>query len=302
VVTNGGGYYSAYAYLSEARRWDIRVLLPDINKSGFGYRGFKDKILIGFLQLQNLQQKSVEALLQERKQGEFTSLDDFLCRVDIPFGDTRIFIKAGCFDRIEPEMTRPEMIYHAMEHEYRKSAAGQADKMQVSETKQPAFRDLSHRDKVRMELEVFGFPVSEHPLDKYRWYTSGRTIKGEDISKHVGKVVNMAGINITRKAIRTKHGERMEFLTFEDQTAIYECVLFPDTYEQYNDLVRWEQIFVLRGLVESAYGVCTLTIQKMASIERSIEKWKKLHPEKARELQHDQRAHGEKFRDGTVYE
>ncbi len=302
VVTNGGGYYSAYAYLSEARRWDIRVLLPDINKSGFGYRGFKDKILIGFLQLQNLQQKSVEALLQERKQGEFISLDDFLHRVDIPFGDTRIFIKAGCFDRLEPEMTRPEMIYHAMEHEYRKSAAGQADKMQVSEAKQPAFRDLSHRDKVRMELEVFGFPVSEHPLDKYRWYTSGRTIKGEDLSKHVGKVVNMAGINITRKAIRTKHGERMEFLTFEDQTAIYECVLFPDTYEQYNDLVRWEQVFVLRGLVESAYGVCTLTIQKMASIERSIEKWKKLHPEKAEQMQSHQRAHGEKFRDGTVYE
>ncbi|HKJ87190.1 MAG TPA: DNA polymerase III subunit alpha, partial [Gammaproteobacteria bacterium] len=247
VVTNQGGYYSAYAYLSEARRMGIRILLPDINRSGFEYRGAGDRIRMGFIRIQTLRQKSIEALLQERKHGEFASLDDFVQRVSVPFADLRTLIKAGCFDRLEPERSRPELIYAAMEHEYRSAAAGTTARMDGDGTP-PSFRKLSPRDKVRMELECFGFPVSEHPLDKYEWYLEGKTIKAGDIPKHVGERVNLAGLNITRKAIRTRRGERMEFLTFEDQTAVFECVLFPDAYEKYNDLVRWEQLFVLQGV------------------------------------------------------
>jgi len=275
VVTNQGGYYSAFAYLSEARRFGIKVLLPDINKSGFEYRGYKNKILMGFIQIQHLQQKSVEALLEERKKGDFTSLGDFLERTDIVFSDVRALIKAGCFDRLEREMSRPEMIYETMEREYKKSAPRKAMRLGANENKRPNFREVSDRDKIRMELESFGFPVSEHPLDKYEWYLEGKTIKAKDLEKYVGKRVNLAGINITRKAIKTRKGERMEFLTFEDQTTVFECVLFPDAYERYNDLVRWEQLFVLQGTVESMYDVCTVTIHKMASIEKSIQKWRK---------------------------
>ena len=283
VVTNQGGYYSAFAYLSEARRFGIRVLLPDINKSGFEYRGYKNKILMGFIQIQHLQQKSVEALLKERKKSKFTSLKDFLERTDIVFSDVRALIKAGCFDRLERKMSRPEMIYEAMEFEYKKLAPRKAMRLGATENKRPNFRELSARDKIRMELGSFGFPVSEHPLGKYEWYVQGKTIKAKDIPNYVGKCVNLAGINITRKAIKTRKGERMEFLTFEDQTAVFECVLFPNAYERYNDLVRWEQLFVLQGTVESMYDVCTVTIHKMASIEKSIQKWKKQKGERRTE-------------------
>ena len=274
VVSNQGGFYSAYAYLNEARRWGISVLLPDINKSGFEYRGYKDRILMGYIQIQHLQAKSIEAVLDERKRGEFGSLGDFLERVEIPFADVKALIKAGCFDRLERERSRPELIYTAMEHYYRNSNGREAARIYEQTDREPKFRPLSHRDKVRMELDSFGFPVSEHPLDKYEWYIETRTIKAREIPKYTGKTVNLAGVNITRKAIRTRHGERMEFLTFEDQTDTFECVLFPEMYEKYNDLVRWEQIFVLQGIVEEAYGVCTVTIRKMASIEKSIEKWR----------------------------
>ena len=276
VVSNQGGFYSAYAYLNEARRFGIRVLLPDINKSGFEYRGYRDKILMGFIQIQHLRQDSIETVLNERKRGDFASLGGFLERVSIPFGDVKAFIKAGCFDRLERKRSRPELIYNAMEHYYR-NANGASEARMYEREERPEFRPPDHRDTVRMELESFGFPVSEHPLDKYAWYLETRTIKAERIPEYVGKRVNLAGVNITRKAIRTRQGERMEFLTFEDQTDIFECVLFPEMYEKYNDLVRWEQIFVLQGMVESSYGVCTVTIEKMASIEKSIEKWRRKH-------------------------
>ena len=33
VISNQGGYYSPFAYLSEARRMGLKVLPPDINES-----------------------------------------------------------------------------------------------------------------------------------------------------------------------------------------------------------------------------------------------------------------------------
>ncbi len=39
VISNGGGYYSTLAYLSEARRMGITVLGPDLNESDWSYRG-----------------------------------------------------------------------------------------------------------------------------------------------------------------------------------------------------------------------------------------------------------------------
>jgi error-prone DNA polymerase len=46
----------------------------------------------------------------------------------------------------------------------------------------------------------------------------------------------------------TKHGEPMEFLTFEDQTAMYDATLFPDAYRRYCHLLTAENGYVVRGL------------------------------------------------------
>ncbi|NIA31800.1 MAG: PHP domain-containing protein, partial [Actinobacteria bacterium] len=51
VISNQGGYYSAFAYISETRRMGIKVLLPDINKSEKHYAGKELQIRVGFMQL-----------------------------------------------------------------------------------------------------------------------------------------------------------------------------------------------------------------------------------------------------------
>ena len=39
VLSNGGGYYSTFAYISECRRMGLELRLPDINESGRAYIG-----------------------------------------------------------------------------------------------------------------------------------------------------------------------------------------------------------------------------------------------------------------------
>jgi error-prone DNA polymerase len=68
----------------------------------------------------------------------------------------------------------------------------------------------------------------------------------------------------------------MEFLTLEDETDIYECVLFPEVFRKYGDLLHWEKLFLLRGIVEKAFGVFSITVEKLISLPQNIDKINKI--------------------------
>ena len=54
VISNQGGFYTPFAYLSEARRLGLKVLPPDINRSDHHYRGKGREIRIGLMQIHGL--------------------------------------------------------------------------------------------------------------------------------------------------------------------------------------------------------------------------------------------------------
>ncbi len=113
-----------------------------------------------------------------------------------------------------------------------------------------------------------GCPVSEQPLTLLLPLYKGKIKKAKDIPKYAGKTIQLAGVLIATKVTSTWKQEPMEFITLEDETNIYECVMFPDTFAEYGDLLNWEKLFIIRGRVEESFGVYTITIEKMASIQQ----------------------------------
>ena len=261
VVSNQGGFYSAYAYLSEARRWGITILPPHINRSFNSYRGNKKRIRMGFMAIHNLKEKAVTQILEERKGGDFKSLDDFFHRIDLDLGDAMALANAGCFAELEKEQNHQQIAFRIACHYLQKGEG---------EDVLPPFGDkqLSHEDKIRLERESFGFPISEHPLTPWLTYFEWKIKKAKDIPKYVGQTIQLAGVLITTKITVTRKCEPMEFLTLEDETEIYECVMLPDAFTQYGDLLNWEKLFIIRGKVEVAFGVYTITIEKMGSMQK----------------------------------
>ena len=71
----------------------------------------------------------------------------------------------------------------------------------------------------------------------------------------------------------TRQSEPMEFLPLEDETDIYECVLFPDVFKEYGDLLHWETLFIIRGTVEQSFGVYSVTIEKMGSLQQWVRRF-----------------------------
>ena len=181
VISNQGGFYSSYAYMNEARRFGIQILPPDVNRSHRQWHGRKNKIRMGFMSIKGLQQKAVDMILDERKAGEFDSLDDFLSRVDLDLADAMALTNAGCFRSLASQMVHQELAYRV---------AGFYLQNGVREplSTAPVKRELTADDTYRLELETFGYPLSVHPVARYRHLLSQRIKYARDIPHYFGPV------------------------------------------------------------------------------------------------------------------
>jgi error-prone DNA polymerase len=81
----------------------------------------------------------------------------------------------------------------------------------------------------------------------------------------VGRHVQMAGLLITGKVVHTKHGDPMEFLTFEDETGLVETTFFPQAYRRFCAVLDRSRPFILSGKVEEDFGALTLTVSRVAA-------------------------------------
>jgi error-prone DNA polymerase len=249
----------------------LKILPPDINRSKIKYTGKDRAVRVGLMQLKDLSQESKDTIIDERsKNGLFVSLEDFLDRTGshIHLQDVRILIKAGCFDSIAQGVTRAGLMWHALrffnQKEEEKTPGlfdGAQPPVPLNRRPTPSQRPYPKNLMVKHEEETLGFVLSVHPLDLYRSKLEGFDyVRGRDLHTWVGKQVTTIGWQITGKTVRTKDGQTMKFISFEDQTAIYETVLFPKTYHRYCHMLNAARPYILKGKVEETFGAITMTV------------------------------------------
>jgi error-prone DNA polymerase len=274
VISNGGGYYSTFGYLSEARRMGLKVLGPDINQSEIKYTGKDKEVRVGLMQLKDLSLEAKEAIIHERsKNGPFVSFQGFLDRMGghIHLQDVRILIKAGCFDSSD-RVPRSGLMWQALrffdqkEEEKAPTFFDRALPLQSAAFLQgPYPRDLMQKH----ESETLGFFLSLHPLDLCADTLNGLDyVRARDLHARVGKHVTTIGWQITGKTVNTKDGETMKFVSFEDQTGIYETVFFPKAYNRFCHMLNAARPYILKGRVEEAFGAITMTVNWIGFLDK----------------------------------
>jgi len=268
VISNQGGFYSAFAYLTETRRMGIEVLPPDINESRRHYTGKGQEIRIGYMQIQGLSRTGIDKLVREReKGGPFSRLKDFLRRTCLDSSDARLLIRAGCFDNIEGIEQRPALQWELLATYRQKETEGTLSLFDDGPVNLPETLPYDEKTVLNQEIDTLGMLTSRHPLTLYREVLSRvNTVPAIEIGKHVGKKVTMAGWWITGKPVSTKHGEPMEFVTFEDTTATFEATFFPRAYARFCQKLTRHRPYLLRGKVEEEFGVATLNVQWIGTI------------------------------------
>jgi DNA polymerase-3 subunit alpha/error-prone DNA polymerase len=274
VISNQGGFYSQFAYVSEARRQGCSILPPDINQSEVRWRGRDRCLRVGWMSLKGLNTETAERIVTERTRRPYHSIADFLVRVRPSEDEARALIHARAFEALHPGRSQAALrwawcTYRRTTQPGRRAASSDLDlglDQRPSEIPSPPFAPESPLVLLRREFAALGFLCDLHPMVLFTNVIGKDVVKAHDLPKYTGRSVRVAGFLITGKVVPTPKGEPMEFLTFEDETGLMETVLFPEAYRRFCDMLDYRRPYLLDGQVEEDYGAVTLTISRITPI------------------------------------
>ena len=268
VISNQGGYYDTFAYVSESRRMGLTVRPPDVNVSAREYTGRGREVRVGLMQVKGLHAEAVVALLEERARGGlFASFADVLRRVALHPSDAELLVKGGACDSIARGRTRAELLWQLHLDLRAPRAAGTLDLFAPKLETAPRANAYDRETMLRHEVETLGFLLSVHPLLPYEDALRGRgVIAAKDLEQHVGRRVSVLGWHVTSKLVHDKNERLMEFIGFEDTTALYDATFFPDAYARFCHLLAPHRPFLLTGRVEEDFGVCSLVVDGLTRL------------------------------------
>jgi DNA polymerase-3 subunit alpha/error-prone DNA polymerase len=205
VLNAGGGYYMPAAYVEEAKRLGIRILGPDVNRSGLAFAAEgDDAIRVGLGAIKGLGVKTTDRLLEERAAGgPYASIEDVLARVAPSKSELFTLVKAGVFDSLEARRTRQVLRY-----------VQGIEGVEVT-------ADLEPREKAKMLVEALGFSPDGDPLTLYEGKRPDLRIK--DLRRHAGRTVELV-VRVVDARGKLVAGARKYFYLFEDETGVLEGV------------------------------------------------------------------------------
>ncbi len=267
VLANQGGFYEARAYMEEARRFGVKILLPDVNRSARTWDAMDGGIRIGLSQVRALKEKTLDRTFEERRASSFVSLRDFVSRVPAEEREVANLVLAGAFDAFD--LPRPELLWKlrilfgekgSPARRKARTLFGTEADLDEPRIDFPKIRDYAVEQRVESEFEVLGLSATAHPLEFFEeWFREKGVTAAAEVSEHAGEIISVGGWLVTTRRIRTSSGGFMRFITLEDRTGVVEVVLFPDVYRRFGHLLRGYGPYLFRGKVEDAHGASTLT-------------------------------------------
>ncbi len=124
--------------------------------------------------------------------------------------------------------------------------------------------ESSPRKRRQAEFKYLGTTLDVHPLELWPRAFAQPRDRARDLARSVGRRVTILGWPITAKPVLTAAEEQMEFVSFEDETAIFEAVLFPDAYRRFRHFLFEDRPLWVSGLVERDRGAITLTVERIS--------------------------------------
>ena len=281
-----------YKYSTELKSMGLSLLPPDVNESGEGFTPVDNTVRYGLTAIKGMGTTSVQAMVEARKTGPFTSIYDFCARLGSGAVNRRgleSLIAAGAFDSLMPEDSdagawRARLhaaIEPALSQGQRLSEdrlRGQSALFGVVEASDPTAETMPHAEPwqqtelARREKSAIGFYLSTHPLDNYKELLGSMNLKAiaeyDDLKS--GDVIKIAGM-ITALQIRTsKRGNRFAQFRFEDRSGGIKGVALGENFNKLSGQLVDDGMYIAEGNIEAAEGQePTLKINDLKSLDEA---------------------------------
>jgi DNA polymerase-3 subunit alpha/error-prone DNA polymerase len=133
-------------------------------------------------------------------------------------------------------------------------------------------RKKTNPDELWGEYTALRFLRNTHPLALWKDKLAAfKRIKAVWLPKYLGNNVKLIGWPITQKEVWINDGFTMSFLSFEDETGMYETVIFPQVYDQYHTLLFDQRPLVVYGKAVDDHEALTVEVGKIEILGEKTE-------------------------------
>jgi len=289
-------------FIAECSEMGIMVLGPDVNESGENFTPVEsfdekpDSIRFGLAAVKGVGDGPSAVIVNERKNGSYTSFSDLVERVDGKAVNKRVLenlIKAGGFDSVEK--SRASLLAdldRAMgEAQLRRKdrEAGQVNLFDMMGeegggqqdggggfspmTDGPEVEPMDELEKLRYEKELLGFFLSGHPVDTLGGLGALlNDITSEDIEKLEGRrSFRLCGVlsDIERRYTK-KDAKPWARFTLMAKEKDFSIPMFTEAYDQFGVHLDDGRIVVVEGVASRKDDETRLSVTSLKPIESAI--------------------------------
>ncbi len=248
-------------YIDECKSLGINVLPPDVNESEDRFTVDGDNIRFGLLAIKSIGRAPIEQIIEERKNGRFTSLYDFCKRMYGKNMQKRVvenLVKGGAFDNLGANRRQMlsvlDGIFEGLATERKNNIEGQIgffDTMKTdveAQIEMPDLCEFPQEELLKMEKEMTGLYLSGHPMAEF-----AELIKTQNYAK-IGDIVNLSkeenpkyrdGDRVKILAIvsdvklkTSKNNNTFAYVMIEDMLGTMEMMVFGSVLEKSSFLLR----------------------------------------------------------------
>ncbi|HUR98736.1 MAG TPA: DNA polymerase III subunit alpha [Pyrinomonadaceae bacterium] len=282
-----------YKYSTELRSMGLRLLPPDVNESDEGFTPSDEAVRFGLSAIKGIGASTVKAVVDARQEIKFTSLFDFVSRIDqgaIGRRGLESLITSGAFDSLIPESTTVGQwranLFAGIDVALSVSQKAWSDRERgqnalfgtdsatdVFDEALPTVRAWTQTEISAQEKAAVGFYLSVHPLDNYKDIVKGLRIS--NIVDHgelrAGETIVLAGIVSSFQVRQSKKGNRFCMFRFEDESGGVKCLAWSEAYGKYSPLLKNDELLIIEGRVESAEGQdITIIMNEARSLKEAL--------------------------------
>ncbi|MFL6466498.1 MAG: OB-fold nucleic acid binding domain-containing protein, partial [Pyrinomonadaceae bacterium] len=281
-----------YKYSSELRSMGLQLLPPDVNESGEDFTPVGDAVRYGLNAIKGMGSATAAAIMKARAAGPFTSLHDFVSRIDQGAINRRALeslISAGAFDSLAPQDAsinnwRPRL-FSAIDDSLGFAQNAWNDKLRgqsglfgesSSDPLEPALPDAAdwtNTEVLAREKASVGFYLSSHPLDQFKPVLESLKIRNlADFGEfRPGSSVLLAGIISGVQARWSKKGNRFCSFRLEDASMGVKCLAWSDAYSKCSKDLIDDKAVIVEGKVETADGSdVTVIVNNVRLVEEQV--------------------------------
>lgn len=266
-----------YKYSNELRQSGLKFLPPDVNESDAGFTPLNNSVRFGLSAIKGIGSTSVQAIVEARHKGKFTSLYDFTSRIEqgaINRRGLESLIAAGAFDSQMPADCTVNLwrakLFAAIESSLSQSQKTWNDKVRGQNAlfgggddgfanvpqALPDVEPWTPHKLSQAEKTAVGFYLSNHPLNDYKNILEQLKIKNlADYNEiKTGERITLAGIVSALQIRHSKKGNRFCIFKLEDQSTGVKCLAWSEAYIRFADILKEDDLLIVTGKVESTEG------------------------------------------------